>query len=76
MGDQKYEVVLKAAETGSFKETARELGYTQAGISYLVSSLERDRACGAQEPRQRVGARGHVHQHGHPMGARYRADVS
>ena len=42
MGDQKYEVVLKAAETGSFKETARELGYTQAGISYLVSSLERE----------------------------------
>ena len=31
---QRYEAVLKAAETGSFKEAARELGYTQAGVSY------------------------------------------
>ena len=29
-------------ETGSFKEAARELGYTQAGMSYLVNSLEKE----------------------------------
>ncbi len=42
MSDQKYEAAIKAAETGSFKEAARELGYTQAGISYLVGALERE----------------------------------
>ena len=42
MGNQKYEAVLKAAETGSFKEAARELGYTQAGVSYLISTLEKE----------------------------------
>lgn len=40
--NQRYEVVLKAAETGSFKEAARELGYTQAGVSYVVGTLERE----------------------------------
>ena len=39
---QRYEAVLKAAETGSFKEAARELGYTQAGVSYAVGALERE----------------------------------
>lgn len=42
MGNQKYEALLKVAETGSFKDAARELGYTQAGISYLVNSLEKE----------------------------------
>ena len=42
MGNQKYEALLKVAETGSFKQAAHELGYTQAGISYLVNSLERE----------------------------------
>ncbi len=42
MGNQKYEALLKVAETGSFKQAAHDLGYTQAGISYLVNSLERD----------------------------------
>ncbi len=42
MGTQKYEAFLKVAETGSFKEAARELGYTQAGVSYLVNALERE----------------------------------
>ena len=42
MGNPKYEALLKIAETGSFKQAARDLGYTQAGISYLVSALERE----------------------------------
>ena len=42
MSNQKYEAVLKVAETGSFKQAAHDLGYTQAGISYLVSTLERE----------------------------------
>ena len=42
MANQKYEAFLKVLETGSFKEAARELGYTQAGMSYLVNSLEKE----------------------------------
>lgn len=42
MGNQKYEAFLKIVETGSFKQAARDLGYTQAGISYLVNALERE----------------------------------
>ena len=42
MPNQKYEAFLKVAETGSFKEAARELGYTQAGASYLVGALEKE----------------------------------
>lgn len=33
---------MKVVETGSFKEAARELSYTQAGVSYLVNSLEKE----------------------------------
>ena len=42
MANQKYEAFVKVAETGSFKEAARELGYTQAGVSYLVGALEKE----------------------------------
>lgn len=42
MGNQKYEAFLKVAETGSFKQAAHDLGYTQAGMSYLVSTLEKE----------------------------------
>ncbi len=33
---------LKVAETGSFRKAAEELGYTQAGISYIISSMEEE----------------------------------
>lgn len=36
------EVFLKVVETGSFKAAAKELGYTQAGISYIVSAMEEE----------------------------------
>lgn len=42
MSNQKYEAFLKVHETGSFKEAAQLLGYTQAGVSYLINSLEKE----------------------------------
>lgn len=36
------EVFLKVTETGSFRKAAEELGYTQAGISYIVKTIEED----------------------------------
>lgn len=42
MANQKYEAFLRVAETGSFKQAAHELGYTQAGVSYLISSMEKE----------------------------------
>ena len=36
----KYEILLKAAECGSFTKAAQELNFTQSGISHAVSSLE------------------------------------
>ncbi len=35
-------VFLKVAETGSFRKAAEQLGYTQAGISYIISSMEEE----------------------------------
>lgn len=40
MGNQKYEAFIKTAELGSFKKAAESLGYTQAGISYMLNTLE------------------------------------
>ena len=35
-------VFLKTVETGSFKRTADALGYTQAGVSYIIAAMEDD----------------------------------
>ena len=35
-------VFLKVVETGSFKRTADILGYTQAGISYIINAMEKE----------------------------------
>lgn len=42
MGYQKYETFIKTAELGSFKKAAEALGYTQAGISYILNTLEEE----------------------------------
>jgi len=42
MSNQKYEAFIKTAELGSFKKAAAELGYTQAGISYIINALEEE----------------------------------
>lgn len=42
MANQKYEAFVTAAKTGSFKAAAAELGYTQAGISYMMNALEQE----------------------------------
>lgn len=36
------EVFLNVVKTGSFKAAAAELGYTQAGISYIISAMENE----------------------------------
>lgn len=36
------EVFLQVVKTGSFKSAAQELGYTQAGISYIISAMENE----------------------------------
>lgn len=36
------EVFLKVVETGSFKAAAGELGYTQAGVSYIINAMEEE----------------------------------
>ena len=35
-------VFLKTVETGSFKRAADVLGYTQAGVSYIISAMEEE----------------------------------
>ncbi|MEG0374768.1 MAG: LysR family transcriptional regulator [Raoultibacter sp.] len=42
MADQKYEAFIRVSETGSFKQAAEDLGYTQAGISYIINALEKE----------------------------------
>ncbi len=38
-------VFLTVAETGSFRKAADELGYTQAGISYIIGAMEEAAGC-------------------------------
>ena len=42
MSLQQYEAFIAAARAGSFKQAAAELGYTQAGVSYMMNALEQE----------------------------------
>lgn len=42
METKKYEVFLKIVEYGSLTKAADALGYTQAGISHILSSMEKE----------------------------------
>lgn len=40
MDSDKLRVFLKAVETGSFSAAGEQLGFTQAGVSYIIKALE------------------------------------
>ena len=40
MDTQKFDVFLKAIETGSITRAANAMGYSQSAISHAISSLE------------------------------------
>ena len=42
MSVAKYQIFLKTVERGSFTAAARELSFTQSGISHAISSLEEE----------------------------------
>ena len=42
MDIQKYEAFIKTAELGSIKKASEALGYTQAGLSYIIKTLEEE----------------------------------
>lgn len=42
MKDSDYAVFIEVVESGSFSKAAERLGYTAAGVSYIISELERE----------------------------------
>ncbi|WP_130836105.1 LysR family transcriptional regulator [Lachnoclostridium sp. Marseille-P6806] len=42
MSISRYQIFLKAAETGSVSRTAEAMGYTQSGISHVIRGLEEE----------------------------------
>lgn len=42
MDYSEIKVFLSVVEQGSFRKTAEELGYTQAGVSYIIHNLEKE----------------------------------
>lgn len=42
MSIKKYEAFVKVVEVGSLTRAAEELGYTQSGVSHMISALEED----------------------------------
>lgn len=42
MDQSSIEVLITVAEEGSFRKAANQLGYTQAGISYIVQNVEQE----------------------------------
>ena len=42
MGASRYEVFCKVVELGSLTQAAEVLGYTQPGISHIISAMEEE----------------------------------
>ena len=42
MDTEKYKVLLRAVDTGSFTAAAEELGYTPSGVTHMMNALEED----------------------------------
>jgi molybdenum-dependent DNA-binding transcriptional regulator ModE len=42
MSASKYQVLLRVVELGSVTRAAEELGYTQSGVSHIISGLENE----------------------------------
>lgn len=42
MDIKKFDVLLTVVDSGSFSKAAEKLGYTQAGVSYIMNSLEEE----------------------------------
>lgn len=42
MDIKKFDILLTVVDTGSFSKAAEKLGYTQAGVSYIINSLEEE----------------------------------
>ena len=42
MSVTKYQIFLKTVEKGSFTAAAREMNFTQSGVSHAISSLEEE----------------------------------
>lgn len=42
MDNLNTQVILEVASSGSFKKAAEKLGYTQAGIAYIVNAVEKE----------------------------------
>ena len=40
MSVAKYQIFLKTVERGSFTAAAREMNFTQSGVSHAIGSLE------------------------------------
>ena len=40
MNIQKYKILLRAADTGSFTKAAAELNYTPSGVTHMMNSIE------------------------------------
>lgn len=39
---KKLEVLLRAADNGSFVKTAQDLMYTQSGITHIINNMEKE----------------------------------
>lgn len=41
----KYDIFIQVIQNGSLSKTAKKIGYTQSGISHIISSIEQELGC-------------------------------